>query len=68
MNETQIDRATIGRLAKSLAFVCGKDHPTTVALRAAAESGVEKDIKNARALFIRLKPGDRKAALAMLDD
>jgi hypothetical protein len=68
MNETQIDRATIGRLAKSLAFVCGKDHPTTVALRAAAESGVEKDIKNARALFIRLKPGDRRAALAMLDD
>ena len=68
MNETEIDRATIGRLAKSLAFVCGKDHPTTAALRAAAESGIEKDIKNARALFLRLKPGDRRAALAMLND
>ena len=68
MSEAQIDRATIGRLANSLAFVCGKDHPTTVALRSAAESGVAKDIKNAHALFIRLKPGDHKAALAMLDD
>lgn len=67
MNETKIDRTTIGRLAKSLAFVCGEDHPTTAALRAAAESGNEKDIKNARALFLRLKPADRKAALAMLD-
>ena len=68
MNETKIDRETMGRLAKSLAFICGKDHPTSVALRVAAESGIEKDIKNARALFLRLKPGDRRAALAMLDD
>jgi hypothetical protein len=50
-----------------LVFVCGPDHPTTVALRAAAESGSERDIKNARALFLRLKPGDRRAALAMLE-
>jgi hypothetical protein len=68
MDETTIDRAAMGRLAKALAFVCGPDHPTTVALRAAAESGSERDIKNARALFLRLKPGDRRAALAMLDD
>ncbi len=68
MNETMIDRTTIGRLAKALAFICGADHPTTVALRVAAESGIEKDVKNARALFLRLKPGDRRAALAMLDD
>ncbi|HAH64595.1 MAG TPA: hypothetical protein DCL72_03755 [Rhizobiales bacterium] len=67
MDETKIDRAAMGRLAKALVFVCGPDHPTTVALRAAAESGSDRDIKNARALFLRLKPGDRRAALAMLD-
>jgi hypothetical protein len=67
MDESKIDRAAMGRLAKALVFVCGPDHPTTVALRAAAESGSERDIKNARALFLRLKPGDRRAALAMLE-
>ena len=67
MDEAEIDRAAMGRLAKALVFVCGPDHPTTVALRAAAESGSDRDIKNARALFLRLKPGDRRAALAMLD-
>jgi hypothetical protein len=68
MNEATIDRAAMGRLAKALAFICGADHPTTVALQAAAESGSERDIKNARALFLRLKPGDRRAALTMLND
>ena len=63
-----IDRAAMGRLAKALVFVCGADHPTTVALQAAAESGSERDIKNARALFLRLKQGERRAALAMLGD
>ena len=66
--EATIDRATMGRLAKALIFVCGPDHPTTVALKAAAESGSEREIKNARTLFLRLKPGERRAALAMLDD
>ncbi len=68
MDETTIDRAAMGRLAKALVFVCGKDHPTTVALQAAADSGSERDIKNARALFLKLKSGERKAALAMLGD
>jgi hypothetical protein len=68
MEETTINRATMGRLAKALVFVCGRDHPTTVALEAAAQSGSERDIKKARTLFLRLKPGDRRAALAMLDD
>ena len=68
MEEATVDRATMGRLAKALIFVCGPDHPTTVALKAAAESGSERDIKNARTLFLRLKPGERRAALAMLDD
>jgi hypothetical protein len=68
MDETTIDRAAIERLAKALVFVCGAEHPTTVALKAAAESGSERDIKNARTLFLRLKPGERRAALAMLGD
>lgn len=68
MDEKTIDRAAIARLAKALVFICGADHPTTVALRAAAESGTERDIKSARALFLKLKPGDRKAALTMLQD
>jgi hypothetical protein len=66
MDETTIDPTAMGRLAKALAFICGPDHPTTVALRAAAESGSERDIKNARALFMKLKQGERRAALAML--
>ena len=68
MKEKAIDPAAIKRLAKSLVFVCGPDHPTTVALQAAAESGSERDIKNARTLLLRLKPGERRAALAMLED
>ncbi len=68
MDEKTIDQAAMGRLAKALVFICGPDHPTTIALKAAAESGSERDIKNARTLFLRLKPGDRRAALAMLGD
>ena len=68
MDENTIDRAAIARLAKALVFVCGADHPTTVALQAAADSVSERDIKNARALFLRLKQGERRAALAMLGD
>ncbi|HEX9703535.1 MAG TPA: hypothetical protein VGA19_11840, partial [Rhodospirillales bacterium] len=67
MDETAIDRAAMGRLAKALVFICGADHATTVALKAAAESGSERDIKKARALFLKLKPGDRRAAMTMLD-
>ena len=35
MEEVKIDREAMGRLAKALAFICGPDHPTTVALKAA---------------------------------
>jgi hypothetical protein len=66
MNEANIDRAAMGRLAKALAFICSPNHPTTLALKAAAESGTPQDIKKARALFLKLKPGDRRAALTML--
>jgi hypothetical protein len=68
MDESTIDRDAMGRLATALAFICGASHPTAVAMKAAAESGAERDIKNARALFLRLKQSDRRAALAMLDD
>ncbi len=66
MEEPKFDRAAMGRLAKAVAFVCGADHATTTALKAAAESGSEGDIKKARALFLKMKPGDRRAALTML--
>ncbi len=68
MEEEKIDRAAMGRLAKALVLICGRDHPTTVALKVAAENGSEQDIKKARLLFLRLKPGDRRAALTMLAD
>ncbi len=66
MEEPKFDQAAMGRLAKAVAFVCGADHATTAALKAAAESGSEGDIKKARALFLKMKPGDRRAALTML--
>lgn len=68
MSEPPIERETMARLAKALDFICGPHHPTTVALKTAAETGAERDIKNARTLFLRLKPGDRRAALAMIAD
>ena len=68
MAETSIDRATMGRLAKALIFICGADHPTVMALKTAAETGTERDIKTARTLFLKLKPGDRQAALSMIKD
>jgi hypothetical protein len=68
VDETTIDHAAMGQLANALTFICGADHPTTIAVRAAAESGAERDIKKARTLFLRLKPSDRRAALIMLND
>lgn len=66
MDDLKIDRETMGKLAKALAFICGATNPTTVAMKQAAEGGSEQDIKRARALFLKLKPGERTAALAML--
>lgn len=68
MDETKIDRAAMGRLAKSLAFIVGSAHPATVAMQAATDSGTEKDAKAARAQFLKLKPGERRAAMDMLAD
>jgi hypothetical protein len=68
MDETSIDRAVMGRLAKALAFICSASHPATVALQAAFDSGSAADIKKARTLFLKLKPGERRAALSMLSE
>lgn len=68
MDETKIDRAAMGRLAKALSFICGQKNATVLALQAAADSGTDRDIKAARTLFLRLKPGERQAAMAMLND
>jgi len=66
--ETKIDREAMGKLAGALSFILKPTDPTVLALKAAAESGAEKDIKHARTLFLRLKTGDRNAALEMLRD
>lgn len=68
MDETAIDLAAIGRLAKAIAFISGSDHPVTIALGRAAQSQSESDIKKARLLFLQMKPGVRKAAFAMMED
>jgi hypothetical protein len=68
MAEPKFDRAAMGRLARALAFICGPEHPTTMALKAAAVNGSDHEIKKARALFLRLSPGDRQAALNLLND
>jgi hypothetical protein len=68
MDDIKIDRDAMGRLAKALVFICGANHPTTVALKAASESGSDADIKKARAAFLKLKHSERNAALTMLKD
>ena len=51
MEELKIDREAMGRLAKALAFIRGPDYPTTVALKAAAASGSDQDIKKPASYF-----------------
>lgn len=68
MSEPAFDRETIKRLAQALSFISGATHPATLALKAAAESGVDADVKKARAAFLKLKSSERQAALAMLSD
>jgi len=67
-DDFKFDAAVMGRLAGALSFLVGADHAATKALKAASETGSEKDIKAARTQFLRLKPGDRRAALTMLND
>ena len=67
-DDIKFDAAMMGRLRQALSFICGADHPATVALKKAAETGADKDVKAARAQFLKIKPNERRAALAMLDD
>lgn len=66
MADLKMDRDTMGKLAGALSFILKPDDPVVVALKTAAASGSDADVKKARTLFLKLKPGDRQAALAML--
>jgi hypothetical protein len=68
MDEGAIDRDAMGKIAKTLAFIKGADDPVAVAMKTACDTGKPADIKKARTLFLKLKPGERKSALAMLSD
>ena len=68
MDETGIDRTTMAGLARALAFIRSADDPTVVALRQAAASGAPADVKKARAMFLKLGPGERRSALAGLSE
>lgn len=68
MDETSIDRAAMGKLAGALSFICGANHSAIAALKKAAETGADKDIKAARAQFMKLKSSERNAAMTMLRD
>ncbi len=66
MADIVLDLAAMARLAKVLDFICGPTDPCTVAVKKAAASGAEADIKKARKLFMALKSTHRIAALGML--
>ena len=60
------DPIAMARLAQVLKFVCGDDHPTTLAVKRAAMSSDGADIERARALFQQLTPGNQRAALTLV--
>jgi hypothetical protein len=68
LDQPDIDLITLARLAKAVAFISGTENLVTIALCKAVESKSARDIKNARLLFLQMKPGLRKAALAMIGD
>lgn len=68
LDQTDIDLVSLDKLANAVAFISGAEHPVTVALNKAVESKSARDIKNARLLFLQMKPGLRKAAFAMIGD
>jgi hypothetical protein len=67
-DDFKFDAAMMGRLASALSFIVGADHAATKAAKTASATGTDKDIKAARTQFLKLKPGDRRAALTMLND
>ena len=58
----------MGRLAKALVFIGSPDDAVVLAFRQAEKTGSDQDVKKARALFMKLRPGDRRSALATLTD
>ena len=66
MPDVELDPAMMEKLASALSFICGAEHPCTLALKKAAASGAAADVKKARGLFMKLKPAERNAALGML--
>jgi hypothetical protein len=64
--EIALDLAAMAKLAKVLDFIAGPTDPCTVAVKQAAASGAEADIRRARAAFMKLKSTHRVAALGML--
>ena len=66
MTELTLDLAAMARLAKVLDFIAGANDPCTIAVKQAAASGSEADIRKARKLFMGLKSTHRVAALGML--
>jgi hypothetical protein len=59
------DPIAMASLAHALKFVCGAEHPTTLAAQQAARSGGHEDIGRARALFLQLTPRNQRAALTI---
>jgi hypothetical protein len=68
MDDGAIDREAMGKMAKALLFIKGASDPTALALKLACDTGKPADIKKARALFLKLKPSERKGAMAMLSE
>lgn len=68
MSDVKTDPETMAKLARACAFICGAQDATTLALKTAADSGKPADIKKAYALFLKLKPAHRQAALSMLSE
>jgi len=68
MDETALDRETMGRLAGPVAFILGADHPTARALKTAGERGFSQDVKQAQIAFNRMKSSDKATALEMLEE
>ena len=62
------DLAALAKLAQALNFICGADDPATIAMKKAASTGNAEDVKKARALFSRLKPGSQQAALNLMEE
>jgi hypothetical protein len=68
MDESALDRETMGKLAGPVGFILGADHPTARALRTAGERGFSQDVKQAQIAFDRMRSSDRATVLEMLEN